>query len=129
MSVSSSVTAPSGRLGRVLLDVAGLVDVFELVRQAVEVADDLGEHAAADLVFEGVGGDFDECAAGAAQRERARCGEGGNGADNCDDEFHRRDYRGSTGELPVCNCNGGSRRLDPPYGLVCRLSAAQLIGL
>ena len=31
-----------GQARRVVLDVAGLVDVFELVRQAVEVADDLG---------------------------------------------------------------------------------------
>ena len=43
-----------------MFDVAGFVDVFEFVRQAVEVADDLGEHAAADLVFEDVGVDFDD---------------------------------------------------------------------
>ena len=78
MSVSSSVTAPSGSDGRVVLDVAGLVDVFELVRQAVEVADDLGEHAAADFVFEDVGGDFDEvrrllrCAKRADKRTRPK---------------------------------------------------------
>ena len=48
-----------GEAGRVVLDVAGLVDVLELVRQAVEIAEDLGEHAAADFVFEDVGRDFD----------------------------------------------------------------------
>jgi hypothetical protein len=43
-----------------MLDVARFVDVFEFVRQAIEITDHLGEHAAADFVFERVGGDFDE---------------------------------------------------------------------
>ena len=58
-----------GQAGRVVLDVAGLVDVFELVRQAVEVADHLAEHAAADFVFELVGVDGDDAAAFVARRD------------------------------------------------------------
>ena len=46
--------------GSEVFDVAGLVDVFEFVWQPVEVTDDLGEHAAADFVFESVGIDFDD---------------------------------------------------------------------
>ena len=65
-----------GERGREVFDVARLVDVFEFVRQAVEVADDLGEHAAADFVFEDVGGDFDEArrlVARSRERQGRRC--------------------------------------------------------
>ena len=48
------------------LDLAWRVDVLEFVGQAVEVADDLGEHAAADAVIELVGGDFEKAAGGSA---------------------------------------------------------------
>jgi hypothetical protein len=50
MSVSSSDTAPFGRLGVYRSTFPGRVDVLHLVRQAVEVAVDLPDHAAADLV-------------------------------------------------------------------------------
>jgi hypothetical protein len=43
-----------------VFDFAGVIDVLEFVWEAVEVADDLGEHAAADFVLESVFRDFDE---------------------------------------------------------------------
>ncbi len=49
-----------GKRRRVMFNLSRMIDVFEFVRQAVEVADDLGQHAAADFVVEFVGGDFEE---------------------------------------------------------------------
>ena len=60
-----------GKARRVVLDVAGFVDVFEFVGQAVEIAEDLAEHAAADFVFEDVGGE-DDFLLGAATRVALR---------------------------------------------------------
>src|SRR5207247_2342045 len=45
-----------GERGDVAGDVAGLVDIPHLVREAVEVAENLAEEAATDFVFELIGG-------------------------------------------------------------------------
>ena len=45
-----------GQRGHVALDVARLGDVLHFVRQAVEVAEDLAQQAAADLVLESAAG-------------------------------------------------------------------------